>query len=67
MIERRQSLVALRAALKRSPVTLLVGPRQSGKTTLARLIVPPSSVGYFDLEDPQSLARFSEPMTALPP
>jgi len=49
MIERRQSLAAMRAALKRSPVTLLVGPRQSGKTTLARLIVPPSSIGYFDL------------------
>ena len=67
MIERRQSLLAVRAALKRSPVTLLVGPRQSGKTTLARLIVPPSSIGYFDLEDPRSLARLSEPMTALCP
>jgi hypothetical protein len=67
VIERRQSLAAIRAALKRSPVTLLVGPRQSGKTTLARLIVPPSSIGYFDLEDPRSLARLSEPMTALSP
>jgi predicted AAA+ superfamily ATPase len=67
MIERRQSLAAIRAALRRSPVTLLVGPRQSGKTTLARRIVPPSSIGYFDLEDPRSLARLSEPMTALSP
>jgi predicted AAA+ superfamily ATPase len=67
MIERRKSLAAVRAALKRSPVTLLVGPRQSGKTTLARLIVPPGSVSYFDLEDPRSLARLSEPMTALSP
>jgi hypothetical protein len=48
-------------------VTLLVGPRQWGKTTLARLIVPLSSDGYFDLEDPRSLARLSEPMTALTP
>ena len=67
MIERRRSIAAMRAALNRSPVTLLVGPRQSGKTTLARLIVPPSSVEYFDLEDPRSLARLSEPMTALSP
>ena len=65
MIERLRSLAAIRVALKRSPVTLLVGPRQSGKTTLARLIVPPGKASYFDLEEPRSLARLSEPMTAL--
>jgi predicted AAA+ superfamily ATPase len=32
---------------------------------LARLLVPVSSANYFDLEDPVSLARLSEPMTAL--
>jgi predicted AAA+ superfamily ATPase len=53
------------AALKRSRVVALLGPRQSGKTTLARLLVPVSSANYFDLEDPVSLARLSEPMTAL--
>ncbi len=65
MIERRGWLAAIRAALKRSRVVALVGPRQVGKTTLARLIVPSDSPGYFDLEDPTSLARLSEPMTAL--
>lgn len=45
----------------------LIGPRQSGKTTLAREIVPPRSSNYFDLEDPTSLARLEEPMTALAP
>jgi len=45
----------------------LVGPRQCGKTTLARELVDPDSVNYFDLEDPASLARLSEPMTALSP
>ncbi len=67
MIERSRRLAELRAALKRSRVTALVGPRQAGKTTLARQIVPPDSPAYFDLEDPTSLARLAEPMTALAP
>ena len=67
MIERPRWLAAIRAALKRSRVVALIGPRQVGKTTLARQIVPPDSPAYFDLEDPTSLARLSEPMTALAP
>jgi hypothetical protein len=43
----------------------LVGPRQSGKTTLAREFVPPTSRNYFDLEDPASLIAIEQPMTAL--
>lgn len=46
---------------------VLTGPRQTGKTTLAREFVPAESVNYFDLEDPTSLARLDEPMTALGP
>jgi predicted AAA+ superfamily ATPase len=65
MIERSRRLAELRAALKRSRVTALVGPRQAGKTTLARQIVPPDSPAYFDLENPASLARLAEPLTAL--
>lgn len=67
MIERSRWLREIRTALKRSRVTALVGPRQSGKTTLARQILPPDSKAYFDLEDPRSLARLAEPMTALEP
>lgn len=52
-------------ALARSRITLLTGPRQCGKTTLARQFVPSDSTNYFDLEDPISLARLEEPMTAL--
>jgi uncharacterized protein len=44
---------------------VLVGPRQAGKTTIARQFVPEGSPNYFDLEDPASLARLDEPMTAL--
>lgn len=65
MIARTALLAEIRRALKRSRVVALVGPRQSGKTTLARQIVPASAVGYFDLEDPTSLARLSQPLTAL--
>jgi hypothetical protein len=65
MIERRRLLDRVIGALARSPVVALVGPRQCGKTTLARQLLSPDSVNYFDLEDPASLARLDEPMTAL--
>ena len=65
MIRRPQALSQIRHALRRSRVVALIGPRQCGKTTLARQIVPPDSLNYFDLEDPASLARLAEPMTAL--
>lgn len=67
VLHRPRRLAEIRAALKRSRVTALIGPRQSGKTTLAREIVPPDSPAYFDLEDPRSLARLAEPMTTLAP
>lgn len=54
-------------ALRRSRVVAILGPRQCGKTTLAREFVPADSLNYFDLEDPGSLARLSEPETALRP
>jgi len=65
MIPRPQHLGTLKAALGRSRVVLMVGPRQCGKTTLARQLVPEDSINYFDLEDPVDLARLDEPMTAL--
>jgi hypothetical protein len=65
MIQRPTWLAAIRTALSRSRIVLLIGPRQCGKTTLAREFLPEDAVGYFDLEDPVSLARLTEPMTAL--
>jgi predicted AAA+ superfamily ATPase len=65
MLKRPQALFQIRRALRRSRVVALIGPRQCGKTTLARQIVSPDSLNYFDLEDPASLARLAEPMTAL--
>ena len=46
-------------------VVTLIGPRQSGKTTLAREIVSATSNNYFDLEDPTCIARLEQPLTAL--
>jgi predicted AAA+ superfamily ATPase len=56
---------AIERALGRSRVVMLIGPRQCGKTTLARQFVPADSLNYFDLEDPVSLIRLDQPMTAL--
>jgi predicted AAA+ superfamily ATPase len=65
VIPRLSDIAIVRTALRRSRVVALVGPRQCGKTTLAREFVPPGSTNYFDLEDPASLARLVEPEIAL--
>lgn len=65
MISRPEYEKAVRRGLKRSAIVALLGPRQAGKTTLARMFVKPGDLNYFDLESPESLARLSEPMTAL--
>ncbi len=67
MIIRQALFDNVTAALARSRVVVLTGPRQCGKTTLARELLDAESVNYFDLEDPVSLARLEEPMTALRP
>jgi len=43
-------------------VTAILGPRQCGKTTLARILAADS---YFDLRNPQDLARLEQPQLAL--
>lgn len=65
IIERRELIERIRLSIDRNPVTILTGPRQSGKTTLARRFVPEDSANYFDLEDPISILRLEEPRTAL--
>ncbi|MEX0943618.1 MAG: ATP-binding protein [Pseudomonadales bacterium] len=65
MINRQHWHDAVQTALSRSRITILAGPRQCGKTTLARQFVAEDSVNYFDLEDPVSLTRLDQPITAL--
>jgi uncharacterized protein len=67
MVERSKLLATLKKALSRSRVVVLTGPRQCGKTTLARQLLSETSINYFDLEDPADLERLTEPMTALRP
>jgi hypothetical protein len=53
--------------LRSNPVVLLLGPRQCGKTTLARALAARRGALYFDLEAPSDLARLAQPATALAP
>ena len=61
-LPRPRELESVRAKLLRAPITAILGPRQCGKTTLARSL---KAEHFFDLEDPRSLARLDEPQTAL--
>ena len=65
MLDRSRFELQIRRAVRANPVTALLGPRQCGKTTLARQIGDRAEV--FDMEDPVSLRRLSEPMSALRP
>jgi hypothetical protein len=53
-IERRVLIDRTEDSLNRYPVTLLLGPRQCGKTTLAKEIFGRLGGAYFDLEDPET-------------
>jgi len=61
MIERPTYLKQLAAAVRRSPVTALMGPRQCGKTTLARMFQQGKNASHFDLESPADLQRLQNP------
>jgi uncharacterized protein len=66
MLVARPELVArVETGLKSSPVTALLGPRQCGKTTLARQFCVRQPENYFDLENPRDQARLQHAQTAL--
>ena len=67
MIERTGLLAQLADGLRLSPVTAILGPRQCGKTTLAREFGRRHKAVYFDLEDPEDQARLSNPRLVLEP
>ena len=47
------------------PIAALLGPRQCGKTTVARMIGERQPSTYFDLENPVDMRRLSAPLTVL--
>jgi predicted AAA+ superfamily ATPase len=68
VIQRVDHLRRLATLLREFPVVGLLGPRQVGKTTLARALARGRRpVTYFDLEDPADLARLADPVLALGP
>ena len=61
MIDRPFYLKQLATAVRRSPVTALLGPRQCGKTTLARQFAEEHKTTYFDLESQPDRQRLENP------
>ena len=65
MIPRPEPIRQIEASFQIHPVTALLGPRQCGKTTLARFIAEQEPSTIFDLENPVDIQRLSAPMQAL--
>lgn len=70
MLRRARHLETVAALLASNPVVALLGPRQVGKSTLAREIARTwgrGRVTFFDLEKEADLRRLAEPSRALEP
>lgn len=65
LVPRNAYVAEIERALKRSPVVALLGPRQCGKSTLARQIASAREAAYYDLEKPDDAARLQNPMQDL--
>lgn len=63
MLDRLPHLRAVEIALRENPIAAVLGPRQCGKTTLARQMAEKrkKAAHFFDLEDPVDLARLENP------
>ena len=62
MIRRKKEQERIKKKIEQFPVTAILGPRQCGKTTLAKGF---SFSHYFDLENPRDLARLDNPQFTL--
>ncbi|MGB9698236.1 MAG: ATP-binding protein [Thermodesulfobacteriota bacterium] len=65
MIPRPQAANRIFNAFRVHPIVALLGPRQCGKTTLARMIAGSQPSVYFDLENPVDVRRLSVPIKVL--
>lgn len=62
MLDRPMDKAKLSELMASFPVTAILGPRQAGKTTLAKEF---RSAHFFDLENPRDAAMLAEPQLAL--
>lgn len=70
VLDRQRHLVRLEWLFRTFPVVAILGARQVGKTTLARLLASRWEAGpvtHLDLENPADLALLADPMLALAP
>lgn len=51
----------IKSCMRQFPVVAIIGPRQSGKTTLAKQLYHTAKNLYFDLESPTDKAFFKDP------
>jgi len=67
MIPRNDEIARLRGLLRRHRVVGIIGARQVGKTTLARMLASEwlGKSSFFDLESIEDQARLADPMLAL--
>jgi hypothetical protein len=65
MINRSAYLNKLDLAVKRSPITAVLGPRQVGKTTLIRQFISGKTANFFDLESVPDQYRLQNPELVL--
>jgi len=65
MISRTRIQDSIVQGLARHPAVALLGPRQCGKTTLARQVAAREGARIFDLENPDDDAALENPMLAL--
>ncbi|MBI3986515.1 MAG: ATP-binding protein [Lentisphaerae bacterium] len=65
MILRKTYLSRIETLFKVFPVVAMLGPRQCGKTTMARMFALDRNAEIFDLEDPAGRARLTAPMMEL--
>ncbi len=65
MLPRPTYLHRLQTASQRSPITALLGPRQCGKTTLARQLAATQPTTFFDLDSVPDQRRLQNPELVL--
>ena len=61
MLIQRQASSIVQSALNRQAAVALIGPRQVGKTTLARMLGEQQNALYLDLEDREDRAKLASP------